>query len=547
MNCRNVSRLNVKRVRAGLCVSVLYVLALGTAGCGSMQTVNAEPEPIPTAQPAPAPVAVTAMPVRSTPTGEIELQVWNDPAFQRQFAESFMSETDIEPRTADDVREKMQGVMKLLSDGKTDEAAALLDKYRKEPIVRPVEKVEEKKKSLVATIVDYAERRGKPTKAQQEKPRTVADEPATAVYDFTLGNIYFPELDKQDLAAAAYREAVRKYPRFRRAWENLGIVLVRQKQFDEALGALNHVVELGGGKAITYGLMGYSYSCTGNSVSAESAYRMAILLDPVSTDWQMGLARSLLRGGRFADVVALTAQLIASHPEKIDLWSWQASAYLGLNQPMKAAQNYEMLDRLGHATYENLCTLGDIYINEDNFDVAVNAYGRVLARSPQSSPDRAVRAAKVMAARGAMPQAKALVEQIEGLKSDQVRLADQDRKDLLRLHARIAVSEGAGEEEAKDLEKIVELDPLDGDALIQLGQYYNRSKNSEKAIFYYERAAKIPNFEADAKVRHAQVLVGLSKYAEALPLLESAQQIKYRENVQTYKDQVARLVGRGER
>ena len=91
------------------------------------------------------------------------------------------------------------------------------------------------------------------------------------------------------------------------------------------------------------------------------------------------------------------------------------------------------------------------------------------------------------------------------------------------------------------LEKIVELDPLDGEALILLGQHAARNDDLEKAIFYYERAENLEKFEADAKVRHAQLLVKHGKYDEALPLLRRAQQINPRENVQKYVEQVERI------
>ena len=101
-------------------------------------------------------------------------------------------------------------------------------------------------------------------------------------------------------------------------------------------------------------------------------------------------------------------------------------------------------------------------------------------------------------------------------------LNDETKKELLKLHARIAVAEGAGDDEARVLEQIVAMDPLDGEALILLGQHYGRSNDPEKAIFYYERAESIDKYEADAKVRHAQLLVQLSRYSEAIPLLKSA-------------------------
>ncbi|NBS84707.1 MAG: hypothetical protein EBS59_08490 [Verrucomicrobia bacterium] len=49
-------------------------------------------------------------------------------------------------------------------------------------------------------------------------------------------------------------------------------------------------------------------------------------------------------------------------------------------------------------------------------------------------------------------------------------------------------------------------------------------------------------FEADAKVRHAQVLVTSGKYEEAVPLLKRAQEIKARESIARYLEQIERLL-----
>jgi Flp pilus assembly protein TadD len=111
---------------------------------------------------------------------------------------------------------------------------------------------------------------------------------------------------------------------------------------------------------------------------------------------------------------------------------------------------------------------------------------------------------------------------------------------VLKLRARLAVAEGAGEEEVKVLEQIVELDPLDGEALLLLGRHSDRNGDSEQAIFYYERAASLEAFEADAKVAHAQLLVRQGKYRDAIPMLERAQMLEPRENVQEYLEQVER-------
>ena len=426
-----------------------------------------------------------------------ELKIWNDPAFQKQFAESYIAETEIEPRVTTDERDQMLKVLEFISSDKVDEAARLLEK------------------------------------------EISRNEAISAVFDFTLANIYFQK-EELDKAASVYQAAVEKYPKFRRAWRNLGLIYIRQGQFEDALPALTRVIELGGGDAITYGLLGYAYSSVENNLSAESAYRMAILLDPATLDWKMGLARSFFKQERFSEAVALCNQLIQNEPDRADLWLLQANAYIGLNQVTRAAEIFELVDHLGKSTPETLNMLGDIYINQELYEMAADAYIKAMGKDPGDNPDRAIRSAKILIARGAFEETRRLIGAIETRYAD--NLETEDRKDLLKLQARLAVADGSDdEEEVRVLKQIVELDPLDGEALILLGQHSGRTGDTEQAIFYFERAANIEKYEADAKVRHAQLLVQQGKYREALPLLRQAQQINPRDNIQEYLEQVERV------
>ena len=456
---------------------VLFLLTFGITVCVSTQTGAAPP-----------------VPSQVSGLSQSELEIWNDPAFKKRFAESYMAETEIEPRVTTDERDKMQKVLVLISSDQMDKAASLLEKSR--------------------------------------------GGAANALYDFMLANIFFQQ-EKLDQAANIYQIAVEKYPKFRRAWRNLGLIYVRKSEFEKALPALTRVIELGGGDTLTYGLLGFAYSSVENHLSAESAFRMALLLDPATTDWKMGLARSLFKQERYAEAAALCGRLIADQPDRADLWLLQANAYIGLKQPLKAAENYEFVDRLGKTTVGSLNMLGDIYINEGLYEMAVNSYIRAMEKNPQHNAGRAIRAAKMLTARGALKEARQLIERIEALHGDQ--LGTDDHKDLLKVRARLAVAEGSGDEEARVLEEIVALDPLDGEALILLGQHSSRAGETEKAVFYYERAASIEKYEADARVRHAQMLVGKGKYDESLPLLRRAQMLKPREDVQKYLEQVEHI------
>lgn len=420
------------------------------------------------------------------------LEIWNDPGFQKRFTESYLAETDIEPGLVTAERETMRQVMELHAGDQLDAAAELLQNARRED--------------------------------------------ASAVLDFALGNIRFQQ-DRLDDAELAYRAAVQKFPKFRRAWGNLGQVHFRRGDFTSAGDAFTKVVELGGVDGLTFGLLGVCHARSGNDVAAESAFRMATMLAPSTLDWKMGLAESFYRQQRFADAAALFGTLIAAQPERADFWLAQGEAYARMGQARKAAENFELADQLGGATVASLSNLGDIYANEELYPLAVDAYLRALQR-PDANVDRVLRTAKFMAASGALAETGELLAGIEQLRGEQ--LTPEARKDLLKLRARVAAASGAGEQEAQILEQIVALDPLDGDALIMLGQYHERAGDTEKAVFLFERAAGIEKFAADASVRHAQLLVRQRRFAEAVPLLRRAQSLQPRDNIQEYLVQVER-------
>jgi tetratricopeptide (TPR) repeat protein len=145
---------------------------------------------------------------------------------------------------------------------------------------------------------------------------------------------------------------------------------------------------------------------------------------------------------------------------------------------------------------------------------------------------------EILVSRSAPEAASRLLQAVSARAGSDV--APEPRKRMLKLEARLAALKNeAGDEQARILEEIVRLDPLDGDALILLGQYHSTT-NMEQSIFYFERAAGIEKSEADARLRHAQVLVRNGKYQEALPLLKRAHELKPREDVQRYIEQVER-------
>ncbi|HXV76726.1 MAG TPA: tetratricopeptide repeat protein [Candidatus Polarisedimenticolaceae bacterium] len=439
----------------------------------------------------------------------VALERWTDPTFQKEFLGSYGFQAELEPRVTSVEREKMEEILRLMSGGSDTDAIEELERY----LAPPASNTKKKRDP------DF-------------------DGTTSAIFDFTLGNLYF-QREELERAAASYENAIAKFPSFRRAHKNLGLIRVRQGDFDKAVDSLSEVIELGGRDGLTFGLLGYAYSSTGQFVSAETAYRNAVLLQPETLDWKLGLTQSVFKQQKFGEAVTLCEELIETYPERADYWILQANAYIGLGRPLAAAENFEIVQRMGKATVPSLYMLGDIYVNEGLWDLALRAYGLAVAGNPQQPVTQPMQRVEVLAQRGALDQAKALLSEVKRVFGD--RIEADDKKKLLKLEARVAVADGEGGASVGVLEEIVAIDPLDGDALILLGQHYAKQQEPERAIFYYERAESIEEFEAEAKVRHAQLLVELSRYEAAVPLLKRAQELEPRDDVANYLEQVERI------
>jgi tetratricopeptide (TPR) repeat protein len=426
-----------------------------------------------------------------------DLTLWRDPEFQKQFLGSYGMRAEIEPPM-------------------TAVEGQVLGQYR----------------TLMAA-------EGGAEKAMDLLAKSAAVSNCTAQFDFILGQTCF---QRDDLAGAAawFGKAIAKHPAFLRAQKQLGLVYVRSNAFDRAIGPLTRAIDLGAADDVTFGLLAHACSMTDQPVAAEGAYRQALMLKPDALDWKLGLVRCLFKQRKFEEAAALCGELVRRDSSRADYWLLQANAWIGLKLPLRAAANYEILARTGQANTAILNALGDIYLNENAMDLAADAYLRALARDPATAEAGVfIRDAEVLAMRGGRDEAARVIVRVRETFGE--RLGVEEKKRLLKLQARLAAAADAvPAEQAALLEETVALDPLDGEALILLAQHHARQKDIEKAVFLFERAEGMEKFEAEARLRHGQMLVKAGRYQDAVPLLKRAQELKPRDDIARYLEQVER-------
>ncbi|MGJ8650375.1 MAG: tetratricopeptide repeat protein [Opitutaceae bacterium] len=438
--------------------------------------------------------ALSSATFAQAPLGNPAASMWNDAEFVKSFTASYGVLAGYEPEISDTEKDALRGLLNII---KSNPANAI----------------------------------------QQLEPQIKSS--SSAAFDFILANLYFQQNNLSN-AEKYYRNAIRKYPNFRRAHKNLGLVLVQANKFAGAAESLSKALELGDVDGRAYGLIGYCYLTEKLYYPSEAAYRVAILMQPKVRDWQLGLARCLIETEKHQEAISLFDSLLKQEPDNADLWLLQANAYIGINKTLAAAQNFELVRRMGKASIPMLSMLGDIYVNNAMPGLALSAYLEAIQKAEGQNPPAIIRAAKIFVQSGSYEEAQKLITSI---RSTVAKLKLEDDLILLTLEARIARAKGENERALQLLTQIVERDALNGDALIELGNYYASQNDMARAVNRFEQAQLIEQFERPALVAHAQTLVRNGNYKAALPLLRRALELKsdsYLEDYTQRVEQVAR-------
>ncbi|MEM9174736.1 MAG: tetratricopeptide repeat protein [Myxococcota bacterium] len=357
-------------------------------------------------------------------------------------------------------------------------------------------------------------------------------EGSSAALDFILANLHFQN-GKTDQAIERYALALEKFPDFRRARKNLGLLMVQLNEYEGAIEQLTRAIELGERDGRAYGLLGYCYVNQDNFLAAEAAYRNAILHQPDSKDWQLGLARSLNALEKFEESAALFSAFLEKHPDDAQAWKLQANAFLGLDEPLAAAVNLEAVRLLGRADAATLELLGDIYMSEGISDLAKEAYLEVIEIDEKGARfETAYRAAELLHRGQANADAAEMIDSIDRRYGE--RLSTDEALQLLTLDAKVERARGNDEAAAKLLESIIDRDGTRGDALLELAAYHRDQGNDQRALLILERAQKLEKYAYAALLQRAQFQVAAREYEQAARLLRQALRIRREPRIERY-------------
>lgn len=446
--------------------------------------------------------------------------LFRDPGFIKDFVGSYGFLSDVEPKVSMDEQAALTTIRDLFEKNQFTQAEQEIIRFIKET----------------------------------ENPTDPKKQPAeiSPAMIFVLGNLYF-QADRTDEARRAFLEAIKRFPRFRRAHTNLAFLYISKNQTDEALPMLQKSIELGETSARVYGMLGYCHLVKKNAVAAENAYRQAYLLDANSRDWKLGLSQSLLAQDKFAEAASLLGSLIEENPNDKQLWLQQTNAYLGMDRKEEAAINLEILRFKGLADEANLNLLGNLYMDRSEPQLALFAYMAAIDKAIALDVPRALKSAKILTDYGFPDKAATFVQKIRSKLG--ANIPTPQKTQLLLTEVRIAQVEKKPEAVERLLNELTQIDPTNGEVLLELARHFDQLAKDEgdeskrgvliqNARTNYQLAVRTPLVAYQANLGLGQMYVREKRYVEALPLLEAALNLKKSESLDQYTSRVRRAADR---
>lgn len=446
--------------------------------------------------------------------------LYRDPQFVKEFVGSYGILSEVEPKVSADEQALLGKVQELF--GKNQFIAA------EQEVVRFIKEIE----------------------APTDPEKKPGDISATMV--FVLGNLYFSS-DRTDEARRAFLEAIRRFPRFRRAHTNLGYLYISKNQLEDALPVLQKAVELGETNPRVYGMLGYCYLQQKNALAAENAYRQAYLLDPDNRDWKVGLTQALMQQERLAEATSMLDTLIAESPDDRQLWLQQANALIAQDKKMDAAVNLEVLRLKGLATESELNLLGNIYMEQGEAQLALFAYLEALDKAPKLDVTRALKSARILNDYGYPEKAEAFVAKVAKAGT----LSARELLDLDLVRVKIAQSSGDNVKVGELLRDLHGRDPANAEILLELAKHHdNLAKNEAdetkrtaelgEAKIHFKLALEKSAVAYQANLGLGQLLVREKQYVEGLPYIEKAISLKTgdKASLEQYLSRVRRAADR---
>ena len=419
---------------------------------------------------------------------------WSDPDFLNKLLQSYGARTDAEPGISRSEQNMLQTLASLMEENRLEEAIQQMEEF-----------------------------------ARSDR---------SAAIPFTLGNLYWQN-QQFSSAREAYQTALRKFPDFLRAHQNLGLLLLQKDQPENALPHLVRAFELGAREGHLLGWIAYTQNRLGNHLPAIAGFQQAILLEPDEIRWPTGLVQALMESGQTASAQNVLREIRKKHPANLELLRLETNLMLQQGNEKEALSRMELLLLMGDDKDPDLAlTLANLYANRGMHEQALERFLQTQEIHGQAVSEGLLMAIHFFLQHGESSRADTLLQKV----LPHADALPPSQQNLLRK----AQAQSAKQKEDFDTAREIYLElsrshPRSASIHSALAQLKAREGEARRAEIYWQRALEDPDPQqrAQAHMGFADFLVSENRTAEALSQVEEALLLRTIPGWENYRDQLA--------
>jgi tetratricopeptide (TPR) repeat protein len=307
-----------------------------------------------------------------------------------------------------------------------------------------------------------------------------------------------------DIAGAIgkYEEILRASPRLAAAYNNLGALYFRQREYRKAATVLEQGLKVDPAMTSASALLGISLFEMGEYDKARPHLEAALRANTHDINAQMFLAKDLTKLGDYQQAAVRLQQLAIQQPKNQEIWYLLARVYMKLSEQSLAKMN--AIDPNSALAHE---LSAEVMESMNNYDGAVVE----LKKAVEMAPERPGTHYKLGDAYLSLTQLDSAAEQFQAeLAVDPASCMAQ-----WKMGSVVLLRNGNPEDALVDINKALSLCPSLSDALPDRARAFMKLNRNQEAVTDLEAAAKADPAEPSTHFLLSKAFRALGRVAEA--------------------------------
>ncbi len=196
------------------------------------------------------------------------------------------------------------------------------------------------------------------------------------------GEVY-QQMSEHDAAKGCYKTAIAIDEKFVRAYDLLGVILLKEGKTDEALEAIRFATRISPRNRDRHQLMGKILLARGDTEGARNAFHLSVARSPSKGSQSAAVAELFFISGRADLAEEEYNAAIEAEPDNMRFYNRRGIVLRRQRKHKEAIDNYRLAQKLSPRDSVVCYNLARAYIDLKNFDQAAIALERAIALDPE--------------------------------------------------------------------------------------------------------------------------------------------------------------------